>query len=200
MAIKIFEGKSLRNMSFTRAAVASLEHVALVPEVQHALLSWLKAKTGTTTSGVLIGGLAMSFYSKPRYTEDVDLLFLKRSDIPSEVQGFRRNRPGAFEEEQTQVEIEVTSHESFSTTPASIVAKVIETAKDHGGLKVASLEGLIALKLCAAENPKRMLKDLGDVETLIGANLSVTMKGWPLTSKQQARFKAIKNRLQKEAK
>jgi hypothetical protein len=193
MSIKELEGKPLRNMKFARAAVTDINHVAFVPEVQHALTQWIKAKTGTVAPGVLIGGLAMSFYSKPRYTQDVDLLFLTPSQIPTEVIGFKPHRKGAFEEYDTQVEVEVNTSASFKTLPHSIVTKVIDTAVDHGGIRVASLEGLIALKLCASESEGRKFKDLADIETLVEANPAVTMEGWSLPEHLIKIFNEIKS-------
>jgi hypothetical protein len=149
-------------------AVSDIGHVALVPEVQHALAKWIESKIDApATHGVLIGGLAMSFYTRPRATTDVDLLFLSNSDIPGEVAGFKRYRNGAFQEYKTQVDIEVTTPESFVTLPQSLAQEVINTAVFHGGIKVASLCGMIALKLCGAMTPKRKLKDLADVAALV---------------------------------
>lgn len=68
---------------------------AIVPEVRNALAAWVKAKG----AGILIGGLALSFYIKPRYTEDVDLLFMTDTEVPDEVPGCDpdfRNQSGRY--------------------------------------------------------------------------------------------------------
>lgn len=105
----------LRNMKFSRSAASDLDHISLVPEVNRALSKWIKGKTEHLAPGVLIGGLALSFYSPPRETTDIDLLFLSDEQIPEKVDGFKRHRPHGFEEKKTQVEVEV---EVF--TPSSI--------------------------------------------------------------------------------
>jgi len=174
-----------RNMAKYRIAASSLEHVALVPEVQHALEAWVTANK-ELSRGVLIGGLAMSFYTKPRYTEDVDILFLSVKDIPETVAGFKRYRPGAFEENKTQVSIEVVTPASFTLMPDAVADKVFRSAVAFGNLKVASREGMIALKLCSAQDKRRKLKDLADVVELLDVDLSLvealyrSLRAWPI--------------------
>ena len=160
---------TVRNMSVYASAVKDIAHVSIVPEVQIALAKWIKSKTGNTAPGVLIGGLAMSFYAKPRYTEDVDLLFLKKEDVPDYVEGFKPHRTGAMQENYTHVEIEMTTAESVNL-PVALVRQVFETAIDHGGLLVASKEAMIALKLFGAKSPKREFKDLNDVVSIFADN------------------------------
>lgn len=186
---------NLRDMAFAHAKVSDIRHVAMVPEVQRALIAWINAKLATKQhAGVLIGGLAMSFYAKPRYTEDVDLLFLRQSDVPEAVPGFKRTRIGAFQENQTHVEIETVTPESINQSRA-IVQKVIETAVEHDGLSVASLAGLVALKLVASDNPKRRMRDLGDVEIMLENNPRPDISDWPLTKDQAAKFEEICKRI-----
>lgn len=168
-----------RIMAAYRIAATSLAHVGIIPEVQHALVEWIKATT-PSKRGVLIGGLAMSFYAKPRTTDDVDLLFLEPSDIPEEVPGFKRYRAGAFQENATHVEVEVTTPYSFENLPIAVVRKVLSTAVEFDGLKVASREGMIALKLCSAQVPKRRFKDMADVASLLDGNLNLSMTAWSL--------------------
>ena len=173
---------SFRNMAAYRIAATNLGHVALLPEVQHALTAWIKATT-PSNRGVLIGGLAMSFYAKPRTTDDVDLLFLEAHHIADELPGFKRYRPGAFQENSTHVSIEVTTPASFDLLTPAIARKVVETAVEFDGLKVASREGMIALKLCSAQTPKRKFKDMADIVSLLEGNIGLPMAGWPLSNK-----------------
>ena len=165
------------------SSVDSIHHVAILPEVQETLLKWVKTKVGQVAPGVLIGGLAMSFYAAPRYTQDVDLLFLSSGDIPLAVDGFKRIRPGAFMEKVTHAEVEVDSPQSFDSLPQAVAEEVYRTAVVYEGIRVASRHGMIALKLCAAHNPKRRHKDLGDVQALIKdqPNIWTDMVEWPLT-------------------
>lgn len=181
----------LRSMKVFRAAVSSLSNVALVPEVQHALAAWVRSKVGLE-KGVLIGGLAMSFYSAPRATQDVDLLFISDSSIPGEVPGFKRHRPGAFQERETHVEVEVSTAKSFHLPP-SVATKVIKTAVVHDGLKVASLEALVVLKLYGSLSPKRKFKDLGDVQLLVQHHPEVDVDDWELSDAQRAVLQEIRD-------
>lgn len=176
----------LRDMRPYKAAAASINHVAILPEVQHALAKWIQVTTIDQNAGTLIGGLAMSFYAKPRTTEDVDLLYLSIGNIPSDdqVPGFKRYRRGAFREKDTHVDIEVTTPESFLDLPHSVALKVIQTAVNHGGIKVASLEGMVALKLCSALAPKRLFKDMADIVALLENSPELSMSHWELNHKQ----------------
>ncbi len=197
MPIKLFGLRPLRDMRVYSSRVTSLEHVALVPEVQHTLLAWVKAKTGSHAPGVLIGGLALSFYVKPRETTDVDLLFLSPADVPGprEVPGFRRHRPSAFQENQTHIEVEVTTVASFNgNLPPAVAQKVFATAVNHSGMKVASLEGLLALKLCSSfsTEKRRFLTDCGDIENLLNSvPTPPDLKEWPLEPRHFERYEKI---------
>ena len=182
----------LRDMRTFTAAVSSVRNVALIPEVQSALLSWLAA-TVPAERGVLIGGLAMSFYAAPRATTDVDLLYLSSSAVPMAVEGFKRHRKGVFQDKATHVEIEVTDPASVKL-PLAVVRRVIETAITIDKIKVASLEGLIALKLYGALTASRKFKDLGDVQRLVQQHPYVVVDAaeWCLTPQQQAWLTEIK--------
>lgn len=178
-----------RDMRPYREQATSLTHVALVPEVQKTLLRWVASVSSPNM--VLIGGLAMSFYSPPRETIDVDLLFLTDQDIPEVVSGFRKHRKGAFEEHDTRVEVETTTPKSINID-IHLAKKVIETAVTHEGLKVASLSGLIALKLVSSLVTKRSLRDLGDIQILVNAHPTASIDGWPLSDDLKERFNSIK--------
>ncbi len=180
--------RQLRDMNVFKAAVKSVDHVALIPEVQHALAKWISEKTGPLAPGVLIGGLAMSFYATPRTTQDVDLLFLTTNEIPKAVPGFKRYRPGAFQDNKSHVDIEVTTSESFNNLPLAVTRKVTGTAILHGNIKVASREGMIALKLCSSFGPGRASKDKADIVSLLKGHLLLAMADWPLEEKHFSRL------------
>lgn len=190
LTIKIWS--DLRHLGAAQSSVSDIKHAALVPEVSHALLQWIKQKAVSERS-VLIGGVAMSFYSKPRYTTDADFLFLSDEDIPQESpEGFRRNRKGAFENKRTGVEIEVCTPQAINL-PTAIAKKVFSTSHLLDGVRVASLEGLIALKLIGAETPKREHRDLGDIQTLIESNSGrdLSLADWPLSPEQRTRLNKL---------
>ena len=176
----------LRSMESFRVAASSVNNVALIPEVQHALTSWIK-RTVPNERGVLIGGLAMAFYAPPRTTQDVDMLYLHSSDIPGEVVGFKYHRKGAFQENTTHVEVEVVAADTIGI-PSSVAKRVVDTAVTYDGVKVASLQALIVLKLYGAKEPRRRFKDLGDVQRLLEHNraININLGEWSLSKQQMA--------------
>lgn len=167
-----------------RGSGRSVLQSVMIPEVEHALKRWIK-QVGKGT-GVLIGGLAYSYYAQPRHTEDVDFLFLSPNDYPDAVEGFKKHRTSAFEEKKTGVEIELSSAASFAgKVPQTLVEKVFETAIEDSGLKLASFEGMIALKLCAGR-----MKDYGDVTELLKVR-QPNMAGWPINREQQEQLNRL---------
>ena len=173
---------------FASTPVNDIANNSMVPaEVKAAAKHWI---TEASDNWVLIGGLALAFYTRPRMTSDVDGLFLARSDMPSGLEHFKRTRPGAMLHLPTHVEVETLTAESVHL-PQSVVAKVFSTAVTHNNYKVASLEGMIVLKLYATDNRKRELKDGADIVAMLEANPALTIENlsaWQLTSTHMARF------------
>lgn len=95
---------------------------------------------------VMIGGLALSYYNRPRYTENVDLIFLSDEEIPNSVYKFRRNRKHSFEHIKTGVEIETLSPIVINKDE-EFFKYVFEDSIESDGIKIASPVSLIALKL-----------------------------------------------------
>jgi hypothetical protein len=165
-------------MSVFLHPVTSATHLALVPEVQDALHVW-KAMA-KDTDWVLIGGLALSFYRKPRATQDVDVLLISESEVPSSVEGFKKVRPHTFRENGTHVEVELVTP-ALVDIPVSLVRKVFATARHEDGIKVASLEGMIALKLYGAFNIRRKHGDMADIIAMLQEHQKpVDMADWDL--------------------
>jgi hypothetical protein len=164
---------------------STLTEAALVREVVTALRDWQRAAP-PEFRGVLIGGMARAFYAPPRYTQDVDIAFADEgpTDPP---EGFRKHRQGAFEHAKTGVEIEIVTPDAVGL-PASLFRAVVDTAVVVDGVSIASLEGLIALKLASAEgNPKRELRDHSDVLEMLEANPTFAeerMADWNLSHEQ----------------
>jgi hypothetical protein len=123
----------------------------------------------------------MSFYRKPRTTEDVDLLFLSESNAPTEVLNFKHNSPHVFEDKKYGVEVEIFTP-TLIGVPESLVKKVIDTAVEREGILVASLEGMLALKLTsAADSHSRRRKDEADAFDLVSFKPDVDMSDWDLS-------------------
>ena len=156
----------------------------VVPEVLSALTDWRNATSG---NGVLIGGLAVSYYARSRQTMDVDIMFLNPADIPEQVRGFKRTRPGAFQHNVTHVEIEVISPATINL-PQHVANKVMDTAVNIDGVQVASPSAIVALKL---HRMKRY--DEGDIASMLETG-RVDMSGWELTPDQMKTFQEIVER------
>lgn len=129
------------------------------PEVATALEEWKRSGAG----GVLIGGLALSVYVRPRYTQDVDILYPSEADIPTEVQGFKRHRAHSFQNNRTHVEVEVLTAEHTSL-PLNVTHAIIANAVDHNGIRVATAAGLTASKLF-----RLSMQDQADIVALVKA-------------------------------
>jgi hypothetical protein len=156
--------RDLGKMTQINKGNRSLFESVMVPEVSQALKDWIK---GTQSNGVLIGGLALSFYVKPRYTQDVDVLFLDSAEIPNTVSGFKRVRPHAFRHDQTHVEVELVTPELISVSE-ELCAQVVLDAETHSGILVASPSGIVALKLGRAIlNKPASYQDRADIVNLI---------------------------------
>lgn len=148
----------------------SLMDSILVPEIKLALQDW--AKNTHTSEPLLIGGLAYSFYCKPRTTQDADLLFLSANDIPVIVEGFRRSRQHAFVHNKTHVEIEVLDPH-FLHASETLIHKVHATAIHSSGYRIPSRQGLIALKIM-----RLSLQDRADIAELL-KQTTFDVQDWP---------------------
>lgn len=163
-----------------------------MPEVRKTVQDWIA--NGGNKNAVLIGGIALSFYVRPRQTEDADFLYLKVTDVPEEVQGFRKHRNLAFENKNTGVEVEVLNPQVFPSMPRHIFVKVFETAVTHGTLRVASVEGLVALKLYSSRS-----KDEADIIAILRKH-TLNMSGWKLDLRRLTKLIVLKRRAKLESK
>lgn len=174
--------RDLLKMNSINDGTRDLIESTVIPEVAQALRDWGIA---TSTNAVLIGGLATSFYVRPRSTTDIDLLFMSVGDVPSFVNGFKKIRNNAFHHNKTHVEVELILPSSINI-PQEIVEKVFKTSIVINGIRVASPSGIVALKL---HRLKRY--DSGDIVALIETG-KVDLTGWGLTDIQLDVFEKIK--------
>lgn len=182
----------LSNASKPNDGSRSLYDSILVPEVEHALKVWTKSQPDSKV--VLIGGIAFSYYAKPRATTDVDLLFLSEDDIPVTVSGMKRISNLGFREDKTHVEVDACGPRVLSKVPSSILKKVFHTSRGlpDAKIRIATPEGLIALKLYT-----NRLKDEADIIELLKA-CSVSMKGWPISGKERTKLLALTRKAKQE--
>lgn len=152
----------------------------VVPEVGQAMNDWIK----NSGKGVLIGGMAFSYYHRPRATMDIDLIFLQRSDIPDNVAGFKRTREQAFQHNKTHVEVEVLAADHLDLDP-KLVQKVIDTAVEKDGVKVSTPTAVVALKLQRLKN-----NDIGDIINLTN-HYDIDLSDWPVGDDKLAKYQQI---------
>lgn len=182
-------------IAFGSAPAKTLREAALVPEVRSTVMRWAQKSADCKDQGVLVGGLALSFYARPRQTMDVDLLVknVESLDIP---EGFKEARQNAVLDKDTQVEIELVTP-ALVGIPEWMADRVIRTAWElpvgvanmrfSAGLRVASLDSMIVLKLYGADNPKRRRQDEADIQAMLehnpGLNIEGLIESWSLSKK-----------------
>lgn len=172
------------------APAKTLNEAALVPEVRGALMRWLSNQPDDER-GVLIGGLALSFYARPRQTMDVDLLFAQAPDFINPM--FKRTRDHGAIDKKDHVEIEFVTHKTIGI-PQAVAKRVIDTAWQLGstGPKVASLDAMIVMKLYGADSPKRRRQDEADIQAMLENNPRLNMQeliqSWQLSDAHRTRL------------
>jgi len=144
-------------------------------EVELALSDWVR--NTNTDEYVLIGGTLVGYYTKPRMTQDVDVLYLSANSIPTNVQGFKHHRDHAFEHKRTGVEIE-TLDSKFLKIPQSLVEQVFKTSIIKDDVRIASPEGLVALKI-----HRGLLQDIADIDAIVKIH-DIDLTHWILDSQK----------------
>ena len=186
------------HIAFGSAPAKTLEEAALVPEVRTAALRWASQQEGNER-GVLIGGLALAFYARPRQTMDVDVLVKSVSDVYVP-QGFTKSRMHAIFDKATQVEIEIVTP-AFVGIPGDVADRVMHTAWDLGAagnhMRVASLDSMIVLKLYGADSQKRRRQDEADIQSMIEHNPRLDVEGlirsWSLSEAHAEKLREIQS-------
>ena len=137
----------------------------------------------------------LSYYVKPRYTADIDLLFRSEEEVPDRVKGFERMGPETFQECRHRVEVRVMTPAMLKPqVPEAVILKLFETAVEDSGLSIVSKEGLTALKLYA-----HRLRDQADVVELLKSYPSLDLAGWPMQETQWSLLEALREIAVKES-
>jgi predicted nucleotidyltransferase len=147
-----FSVKDRRKSKWKNNGFRSLFESIIPNEVILALKDW--KDHCDSKNYVIIGGIALSYYIKPRYTEDIDLVFLSYDHIPNNVFKFRRNREHSFEHIKTGVEVELLTPKHLDRNDRFFEV-IFQNSKESDGIKIASPESLIALKLRRFNNTDR---------------------------------------------
>jgi hypothetical protein len=171
--------RKLTKMQDINRGDRSLIESVMNPEVIFALRDWVKS----TASGVLIGALGLSFHCKPRYTQDIDFLFLEPNDVPNAVRGFSRIGAG-FQHNRTHIAVDIFTPSSINI-PRDVAERVTGTVALSDDIRVASASGLVALKLFRSS-----MQDKADMVALIKTG-QVDLSGWPLPPETLPLFEAL---------
>ena len=154
--------------------------------IEATLADVIEVLTATGTSYALIGGLATGFRSRPRYTQDIDVLLdVPRIRLPDllerlRVRGFEFDLPAVIAEfQQHHLAVlwrgDVRLDWLAPVLPA--YRHVLDTASNEQGpagpIRVATTEGLILMKLLAYR-----LQDQADIEALVAANRGTIDLEW----------------------
>jgi hypothetical protein len=145
-------------------------------------LTKLKSAPSGQAAGVLIGGLGLSYHCKPRYTSEIDLLFLEPADVPDALPGFARTTGGGFCHDRTRVQVNIATPSSIGV-PQDVVEQVFLRGTLSNRLRVATPSGLVAIKLFG----RRRVQDDADIVALVKTG-RVDFSGWPLAPAMLAAF------------
>lgn len=124
--------------------VDNINEAAISSSVARALQRWLAA-TGND-GGVLIGDIALAFYSRPRFVDQIDFLYLDEASVPENVPGFKKRSPNEFVDTRTKTVV-YAHFPGENWLPPELIEKVHHTAVSKGGIMLPSLHGMVALKL-----------------------------------------------------
>jgi hypothetical protein len=154
--------------------------------LEAALADVIDALSASGAVYALIGGLATGFRSRPRYTQDIDLLIdIPQVRLPDLLERLRARR---FEVDVSAVIAELRRHHlavlwrgdirlDWLTPAIPAYRHVLEAATTESGpsgpIRVAAAEGLILMKLLA-----HRLQDQADIEALVAANRGVLDVDW----------------------
>jgi hypothetical protein len=158
----------------------SLTDSIMAHEVIAALRHWAKAGAG----GILIGAVALSYHVRPRFTQDLDFLFLDEAAIPDAAPGFNRISPTLFRHDATGIDVNVQTPAGIGV-PKEIAEQVARTAVLTHGVWVASESGIVALKLF-----RLSAQDVADIVAVIKTG-RVDLSGFPLMLKEMSAFRGL---------
>jgi hypothetical protein len=154
--------------------------------LEAALADVVEVLAATGVAYALIGGLATGFRSRPRYTQDIDVLLdVPRISLPGLLERLRAKH---FEFDPAGVIAEFQQHHlavlwrgdvrlDWLAPVLPAYRHVLDTASNEQGpagpIRVATAEGLILMKLLAYR-----LQDQADIEALVAANRGTIDLGW----------------------
>ena len=163
--------RDLSKMNYSNDGTRTLIESIIVPEICSALND---IKYNKLENYCIIGGLALSYYVKPRMTIDIDILFLDLSDIPDRLNNFKKHRKSAFQ---------------FIDIPYDIAKKIIKSSNKVEDFNIASPSGLVVSKLFRFSR-----QDQADIENLI-IECDIDISEYNLSEIEVEKYKRIANNL-----
>jgi hypothetical protein len=127
--------RNLTKMRDINLGDRSLIESVMMPEIILALRDWAKS----TASGALIGALGLSYHCRPRFTQDIDFLFVEASEVPVALNGFSRVGRD-FQHNRTHIAVDIFTPSSIGV-PREVVNQVIRTAALSDNITVANASG-----------------------------------------------------------
>lgn len=117
---------------------------------------------------ILVGGMAIAYWARGRMTYDADFLFLseyrlaKARLLIGASSKFKVLQGHYIEHKSSGVTLDLLTPE-FINLPVEYLNYIYRTTKVDSGVRIASVEGLILMKLSS----NRGYKDLADIELLL---------------------------------
>jgi len=142
----------------------------VVPEVNLAFKDWCN----NIPSGkwMVIGGLVVSAYIKPRMTMDIDILFPSEGDLPSAVEGFKRNIDHSYQHNKTHVEVEAITPTHINL-PKNVYDEVFAKSVVNDGIRMPSVNGLLTLKVMSGR-----ANDVSDIVAILEKFQDANIEGF----------------------
>jgi hypothetical protein len=147
--------------------------------VYQTLLNLARRLDEEDISYAVIGGMALGKHGYVRMTEDVDVLMtaeglaaFRAQCVGKEYLPAFAGASKTFRDTETQVRIEIVTAGEYpgDGKPKSVVfPDPIEASVEVEGVRVVTLDKLIELKLASGISAPHRLRDLADVQDLIGA-------------------------------
>lgn len=179
--------RNVWKMNWKNDGFRTLYESIIYSEVSEALNDWKKYNDNNY---VLVGGIALSYYIKPRQTQDIDIIFLTENDIPNNVIGFRKNRLHSFEHIKTGVKVELLTPEYLNKSKI-MFKKTFDESILSDGIRLASPKSLIALKLNRF-NDRDKLDIIELVDYCRYKKINLNMSDYDLNDNEINNFNSIK--------
>ena len=160
----MFNKMKLRNiskMNHPNDGNRSLFESILSHEVIETLTDW---NTNFQGEYILMGDLALSYYIKPRFSDEIEILLIEESKSSQIIDGFEQINEYLFRHIKTSITLKLVTNKLLKL-PEEIYLKVIETVQLSDKIKIASPFGIVIFKIESFN-----LQDKADIGSLLKLN------------------------------